>query len=153
MADGANPFSFTILEDSMKSLYAKEKYINILFLALSIVGVLVSCLGLYGLATFSTQIRRKEIGIRKVNGALVKDIAGRFSRELLIWIVVAYIIAAPISYILMNIWLSNFAYRINISVWNLTFSGIVVLTIGFLSIGLALIKEISKNPVDLIRFD
>ena len=114
---------------------------------------MVSCLGLFGLTTFSTQIRRREIGIRKVNGAMVRDITTRFSKELLLWIAVAYLISIPLTYIIMRSWLSSFAFRIDISVWHYLISGIIILVIGFGSISLALLKELRRNPVDLLRFE
>jgi len=150
--DPGNPFSYIVLEDSLTSLYAKEKNINILFLVLSIVAILVSCLGLYGLATFSIQIRKREIGIRKVNGARITDILSKFSKELLIWIVLAFIIAAPVCYFVMTGWLANYAYKVNISIWMLLFAGFIVLIIGLISIGWALLKEVLRNPVELLRF-
>ena len=137
----------------MKSLYSKERYINILFLALAIIGIVVSCLGLFGLTTFSVQARRREVGIRKVNGALVKDITGKFSKELLIWIGVSFLISIPVSYVIMSDWLSSYAFRIDISFMHYLVSAIIVIIIGFVSIGLGLIREVSKSPVELIRTD
>jgi putative ABC transport system permease protein len=152
-ADPDSPFSYTVLEDSMKSLYSKERYINLLFLALALIGIVVSCLGLFGLTTFSAQARRREVGIRKVNGALVRDITGKFSKELLMWIGLSFLISTPVSYLIMSNWLSSYAFRIDISIMHYLVSAIIVLIIGIIYIVLGLIREVSRSPVELIRTD
>jgi len=133
--------------------YDSEKNLNVLFLVLSAMAIFISCLGLFGLATFTTQMRTKEIGIRKVNGAKISNLLYRFSFELLRWIIVAFIFAAPVSYIIMTGWLENFAYRTSISLQLILFSGLIALVIGFVSIIWSVWREASRNPVDTLRFE
>lgn len=148
-----SPFNYQLLEEMVVSSYSSEKNLNILFLALAIMAILISCLGLFGLATFTTQTRKKEIGIRKVNGAMMINILSRFSFELLRWIVVAFVFAAPLSYLIMTGWLENFAYRTTISAWLIILSGLIALIIGFAAISWSVFREASRNPVDTLRFE
>lgn len=146
-----NPFNYHMLEDMYIESYSAEKNLNLLFLVLAIMAIFISCLGLFGLATFTTQSRTREIGIRKVNGAMVSNLLSGFSYELLRWIIVAFIIAAPVSYIIMDGWLENFAYKTTISISLLILSGLIALAIGFVAIIWSVWREASRNPIDTLR--
>jgi len=147
------PINYRMLEDMYSESYETELNLNLLFLVLAVMAIFISCLGLFGLATFTTQMRTREIGIRKVNGAMISNLLYRFSYELLRWIIVAFIIAAPVSFIIMSGWLENFAYRTAISLKLLLFSGIIALFIGFTAIIWSVWREASRNPVDTLRFE
>ena len=124
--DPTSPFEYEFLEDSINSTYSADKKLNILFLVLSVIAIFISSLGLFGLATFATQSRMKEISIRKINGATISDIFRKFNFELLKWILISFIIATPIGYYAMNKWLNNFAYKTTISIWLLNISGFLL---------------------------
>ncbi|HKL66477.1 MAG TPA: ABC transporter permease [Bacteroidales bacterium] len=151
--DPGNPLNYNMLEDSLGEQYKAEKNLNLIFFILSLLAILISALGLFGLATFSTQVRKKEIGIRKVNGAMIKDIVRRFSSELLLWIFIAFVIAAPVSYIIMKGWLTNFEYKAGISAWIVIGGGLLAMLVGLLSIGFATLKEAGRNPAETLRFE
>lgn len=149
--DRQYPFEYNILEDSIFSGYSREHKMNTLFLILSAISILISSLGLYGLATFSTQSRMKEISIRKINGATINDILLKFNSDLLSWILISFLIAAPIGYYMMNKWLGNFAYKISIGPGILILSGFFALVIGLLTVCWATFKSAKSNPAVTIR--
>jgi putative ABC transport system permease protein len=135
----------------MLSSYSKDQKLNILFLVLSVVAIFISSLGLFGLATFATQSRMKEISIRKINGASISEIFRSFNFELLRWIILSFVIAAPIGYYAMNKWLNNFAYKTTISIWLLISSGLFTLAIGLITVSWAANKAARNNPAETLR--
>jgi putative ABC transport system permease protein len=145
------PFEYEFLEDSMNASYSKDQKMNILFLVLSVIAIFISSLGLFGLSTFATQSRMKEISIRKINGANVSDIMLKFNFELLIWIVVAFIIAIPAGYYAMIRWLTNFAYKTTISPLFILASGFLALSVGLLTVSWAVLKAARANPAEVLR--
>ena len=147
------PFEYEFLEDSMTASYSKDQKINLLFLVLSLIAIFISSLGLFGLATFATQSRMKEISIRKINGAKISSILLKFNFDLLKWIVLSFIIAGPIGYYAMGKWLNNFAYKTTISLWLLLASGILALSIGLLTVSWAALKAANANPAEVLRKD
>lgn len=147
------PFEYEFLEDLMTASYSKDQKMNLLFLVLSVIAIFISSLGLFGLATFATQSRMKEISIRKINGAKISDIMVKFSFELLKWILVSFIIASPIAYYAMGKWLNNFAYKTTISLWLLLVSGLLALSIGLLTVSWAALKAARANPAEVLRMD
>ncbi|HCC70418.1 MAG TPA: hypothetical protein DEQ09_04615, partial [Bacteroidales bacterium] len=142
--DPGNPINMVMLSESLRSQYDTERNLNIAFFVLSLLAILISVLGLFGLATFSSQSRKKEIGIRKVNGALVQDIIKRFSSELLIWILIAIAVATPLTILIMRNWLTNFEYKVGISIWLIIAGGLITLLIGILSISMATFREANR---------
>lgn len=147
------PFEYRFLEDSMKDSYAKDTKLNLLFLILSVIAIFISSLGLFGLATFTTQSRVKEIGIRKINGAGSAEIFSKFNFELLIWILIAFLIAGPVGYFAMSKWLTNFAYKTHISIWLIITSGLLTIAIGMLTVSWAANKASKTNPAETLRKD
>ncbi|GAI47117.1 unnamed protein product, partial [marine sediment metagenome] len=108
------PVSYTFLDDRLNALYRNEARMMEMFGYFSILAIFIACLGLFGLASFTTEQRTKEIGVRKVLGATVSKIIILLSREFGKWVLVANIIAWPIAYFALDKWLDNFAYRVNI---------------------------------------
>ena len=149
--DPKSAFEYEFLEDSLRYSYASDQKLNILFLVLSVIAIFISSLGLFGLATFNTQSRVKEISIRKVNGAMISDILLKFNFELLKWISVSFIFAGIIGYFVMNRWLSNFAYKTSISIWIFLFSGLTAIIIGLLTVSMAANKASRANPAEILR--
>jgi putative ABC transport system permease protein len=145
------PFEYDFLEDLMASSYSKDQRMNLLFLVLAVIAIFISSLGLFGLATFATQSRMKEISINKINGATISDIYRRFNFELLKWIIISFIIAAPVGYFFMNRWLRTFAYKTSISIWLLLSSGLLTLAIGLLTVSWAANKAARTNPAETLR--
>jgi len=117
----------------------------------TVIAILISCLGLFGLAAFATTQRTKEIGIRKVLGASVKQIVGLLSKDFIKLVLIAIIIASPIAYYFMNQWLQDFAYRINIEWWIFALAGIIAIAIALLTVSYQAIKAAIANPVKSLR--
>ena len=145
------PFEYEFLEDSMAASYSKDQKMNLLFLVLSAIAIFISSLGLFGLATFSTQSRTKEISIRKINGASISDVFRKFNYELLQWIFLSFFIAAPVAIYFMNRWLNNFAYKTTISGGIVISSLLLTLAIGFLTVSWAANKAARNNPTETLR--
>jgi ABC-type antimicrobial peptide transport system permease subunit len=149
----AKPFDFRFLDDDYNDLYMSEQRMGKIFGYFAFLAILISCLGLIGLSSFMTERRTKEIGIRKVNGANIVEIFLLLSREYLIWVSMSIIIACPIAWYVMNRWLQDYAYRINISWWIFAFTSIVALLIALLTVSAQSYKAALKNPVDALRYE
>jgi ABC-type transport system, involved in lipoprotein release, permease component len=147
------PFDYEFLEDSMSASYSKDQKTNLLFLVLSVIAIFISSLGLFGLATFATQSRMKEISILKINGATISDVFRKFNLDLLKWILISFIIATPIGYYSMTKWLTSFAYKTTISIWLLICSCLFTLAIGLLTVSWAANKAARTNPAETLRKD
>jgi len=147
----ADPFSFTFVDEEFENIYRADHKASALILLFSLLTILISCLGLYGLATFTAEHRRKEIGIRKVLGASIAGIIGLLSKDFLKLVCIAILIASPIAWWAMNKWLEDFAYRIHISWWMFAAAGALALLIAFFSIGFRSASAASSNPVKALR--
>ena len=119
------PFSYYFLDEFFDKQYRAEDRFGNLFLNFAILAIFISCLGLFGLASYSTMQRVKEIGIRKVMGASVSNIVNLLSKEFIKLVVISFVIAAPIAWYFMNKWLQDFAYRTNIQWWVFALAGIL----------------------------
>ena len=151
--DPSSHFIYQFLENSLNSTYNADEKLNILFLVLSLIAIFISSLGLFGLATFATQSRMKEISIRKINGATISDIFRKFNFELLTWILISFVIAFPVGYYAMSRWLNNFAYKTKISIWLLISSGLFTLAIGLITVSWAANRAARTNPAETLRKD
>jgi len=147
------PFEYAFIDEKINSYYNSEQRTGTIFKYFTFLALFISCLGLFGLATFMGEQRIKEIGIRKVLGASVLGILLLLSREFTKWILMANIIAWPVAYFIVNKWLENFAYRMNIGIWIFLLSSILVLSIALLTIGYQAIKAAITNPVESIRYE
>jgi putative ABC transport system permease protein len=122
-------------------------------MAFSLITIFIACLGLFGLASFSTEQRIKEIGIRKVLGASVSRVVFLLSRDFSRWVILANVIAWPVAYVVMSQWLSRFAYRIDLSWWFFMISGLLALGIALLTVSFRTLKAASINPADSLRYE
>lgn len=147
----SQPFEYQFLDERFDKLYKSEQKNAALFQVLAGLAIFISCLGLFGLAVFSTQQRTKEIGIRKVLGASTTGLVILLSEEFIKLICIALIIATPIAWYFMNGWLDSFAYRINIQWWIFLVTGIVAIGIGLLTVGFNSLKAALSNPVKAIK--
>jgi putative ABC transport system permease protein len=145
------PFEYNFLDEDFQKNYEADQRLAAIVRNFTVIAILISCLGLFGLATFSAEQRTKEIGVRKVLGASVGNVVGLLSKEFLKLVFIAILIASPITWFVMNKWLQDFAYRTSIS-WTvfvitaLIAGGIALFTISFQSIKAAL-----ANPVKSLR--
>jgi len=149
----AQPFTYHFVDDSFESLYRSEQKLSHLVRYFSILAVFLACLGLFGLASYTAKQRTKEIGIRKVLGASATGIVWLFIKEFSKWILLANFIAWPISWIVLNKWLQNFAYRINISGLTFVLSGALALVIAMLTVSYQAFRSANINPVKTLRYE
>jgi putative ABC transport system permease protein len=116
-----------------------------------VIAIFISCMGLFGLAAFTSVQRRKEIGVRKVLGASVSEIVGLLSKDFLKLVILSMVLASPIAWYFMSNWLNDFAYRINLNVWIFLLAGSMALLIAFITISFQSIRAAVANPVDSLR--
>ncbi len=147
----ARPFSYFFLDEYFDEQYKSEQRFGKLFLNFSILAIIISCLGLLGLASYSTMQRTREIGIRKVLGATVSNIVNLLSKDFLKLVIVAIVIASPIAYFAMHKWLQDFAYRIPISWWIFVVAAVAAALIAVLTVSFQAIKAAVTNPVVSLR--
>jgi len=147
------PFDFSFLESRLNNLYLKDQKLGTAFGIFAIIAVIIACLGLFGLASFTAEVRTKEIGVRKVLGATVSNITLLISKEFLWLIVAANIFAWPIAYYAMTKWLSEFAYATGISIWLFIASGFLALIIALITVSFQSIKAALQNPVQSLKYE
>ena len=147
------PLDFKFLDDDYEYLYQAEQRIGKILGYSSILAIIISCMGLIGLSLFMIEIRTKEIGIRKVNGAKSTKIFYLLSKEYLVLVLISILIASPIAWFGINKWLQSYAYRITLNPWIFAVVGLVVLFIALLTVGLQSYKAASRNPVDALRYE
>jgi putative ABC transport system permease protein len=145
------PFDYHFLDEKFASLYASEKSTGQIFTSFTVIAILIASLGLFGLAAFITEQRTKEIGIRKVLGATVKQLLLLVSKDFLILVGIAFFISIPVTWWAMHSWLQDFAYRIKINIWVFPLSGIVAILIALVTISFQAIKAAIANPVKSLR--
>ena len=145
------PFEYYFLDDTFSRLYQAEQRFSKIFLYATILAIVIACLGLFGLSAFTTEQRSKEIGIRKVLGASVTNIVTLLSKESVGLILVACLIAFPVAWYVMNQWLQDFAYRIDINWWVFIIAGVLALVIALGTISFQAIKAAIANPVKSLR--
>jgi putative ABC transport system permease protein len=150
MAPG-QPFSYSFMDDSFNNVYKAEQRIGKLSLAFAFLTILVACLGLFGLVTFITEQRIKEIGIRKILGATVGSVVLLLSSDFLKLVLVSVVISSPVAYYLMDKWLTDFAYRINIEWWIFVATAILAVLIALLTVSFQAIKAALMNPVKSLK--
>jgi len=146
-------FEYSFLEDDIEALYNEEKKTSQVFKFSSLLAIVLGCLGIFGLSTFTAKRRTKEIGIRKVLGATISNIVSLLSKEFLTLIIIANIIAWPVVYFVMKNWLQNFAYKISIGLWMFLTGALLVLFIALITISFQSIKAALANPVDTLRYE
>lgn len=147
------PFNYTFLDDGFNTLYKSDIKTSKLIFIFSIIAIIISALGLFGLAAFTAEQRTKEIGIRKVLGASVQQITSLLSKDFVALVLIAIIIATPISLWLMNKWLLDFAYRINLTAWIFIAAGGLALLIALISVSFQAIKAAIANPIKSLRIE
>ncbi len=145
------PFSYEFLDQSFDRMYRAEQRVGKVALTFAILTILIACLGLFGLVTYMAEQRTKEIGIRKVLGASVPNIVRLISGEFIVLVVIAVAIASPIAYYAMSRWLTEFAYRIEISWWMFAITAILAIGIAFLTVSFQSIKAALMNPVKSLK--
>ncbi|GAA4300306.1 ABC transporter permease [Compostibacter hankyongensis] len=144
-------FEYNFLDQSIANYYKQENQLSQLYKIFSIIAIFISCLGLYGLISFIAVQRKKEIGIRKVLGAAVRDIVIMLSRELTVLIVAAFLIASPVAWYFMHQWLQQYTYRISIGAGFFVATVLCALCVAWVTVGYTAIRAATANPVKSLR--
>jgi putative ABC transport system permease protein len=147
------PFEFWFLNESFDNLYRMEQKFEKVFFYFSFVALAIALLGLYSLVSFSTEQRTKEIGVRKVLGASTLKIINLISKEYLLLVLIANIIAWPVAWIVLNKLFQHFAYKIEIGFWIFLLAGVIAFTIAFITVSYQAIKAALSNPVEALRYE
>jgi len=146
-------FEFNFLDSHLDRLYKNEMKMQNLFIVSSFLSILVACLGLFGLATYTVGERTKEIGVRKVFGASSISVVMLLSKDFTKWVIISYIATLPLGWYLMNRWLQNFAYKIDIEWYVFLFSGLIAFVIALSTICFQTVKSAKTNPVDSLKYE
>lgn len=143
--------SYLFIDREWAKLYTQEATARKVFILFTVLAIVIACLGLFGLAAYLVEKRRKEISIRKVLGASTTGIVQLLSQDFLKLVLIALVIASPLAYYFMDQWLQNFAYRISIAWWVFLLAGGLALAIAFLTVGLQSVKAALANPVNALQ--
>jgi putative ABC transport system permease protein len=145
------PFSYRFLDESFDNMYRAEQRVGKIALSFAVLTILIACLGLFGLATYMAEQRTKEIGVRKVLGATVSNIVNMLSKDFLKLVILSAVFAVPLGWWIMNKWLEDFAYRIDIAWWVFVIAIGVAVVIALFTVSYQAIKAAVENPVKSLR--
>lgn len=148
-----DPFEYTFLDENFDELFREEQRLGQVFTVLTSIAIFVACLGLLGLASFTAEQRTKEIGIRKVMGATVSSVSSLLSKEFMILVGIAFVMASAIAWYAMDNWLAGFAYRVQLSAGVFVISGVLAAGIAWLTVSYHFIKAARSNPADSLRYE
>lgn len=151
--DPAHPFEYSFMDETFDRTYRSEEKLGKIFSVFSMLAISIAALGLFGLALFMVEQRTKEIGVRKVLGASIGNILVLLSKEFALLVLFANLFAWPMAYFLMNKWLENFAYRINIGFWIFIAAAAVAFIIALLTISFQAVKAALANPIESLRYE
>jgi putative ABC transport system permease protein len=147
------PFEYNFLDEQIDKLYSADQRAGSVINVFSFLALFIACLGMFGLASFTAEQRVKEVGIRKVLGAKVPGIVLLLSKEYTKYILLANLFAWPIAYFIIDRWLQNFAYRIDISLWVFVLSGGIALLVALATVSFQAIKAAMANPVESLKYE
>ncbi|HMP98787.1 MAG TPA: ABC transporter permease [Cyclobacteriaceae bacterium] len=147
----ATPFETDFLSESVKRQYMDDQRVSAIITAFTILAIIISCLGLYGLSVYIAERKVKEIGIRKIMGGSVLSIITLLSKDFLKLVFIALLLAAPIGYYAMSQWLQGFAYKVELNVWVFLITGFMSMLIAWLTVGFESVKAATTNPVNSLR--
>ena len=151
--DPAYPFEYAFLDDSFAQLYQSERRLSATLGLFSVLAILIACLGLFGLASYTAELRTKEVGVRKVLGATFESIVLLLSKEFTRLVVIALAVATPIGYLAMNRWLAGFAYHVELSWWIFPIAGIGALGIALVTVSYQSVRAALADPVVALRYE
>jgi len=147
------PLKYRFYDEWFDSMYRSEERFARTIGLFAVLAIVISCIGILGLAIFSSERRTKEIGVRKVNGAKVSEILAMLNKDFVKWVVIAFVMATPIAYYAMNKWLENFAYKTELSWWIFVLAGLLALGIALLTVSWQSWKAATRNPVEALRYE
>ena len=144
---------YFFIDEKIAQQYKAETILSRILFVFSAIGILISIIGISALALFISQQRTKEIGIRKVNGATVSEILGLLNQSFVKWVLIAFVIATPLSFYAMSKWLENFAYKTNVSWWIFALAGIMALGVALFTVSWHSWRAATRNPVEALRYE
>lgn len=147
------PFDYIFIDENFKESYISYIRMGKLFTIFTLIAIFVACIGLFGLASFLTEIRTKEIGIRKVQGASIFSILRLLNTDFIKWVLVANLLAWPIAYYYMTEWLSNFSYPIRLSWVDFVLGAVLSIIIALITVSYQSLKSATQNPIDSLRYE
>lgn len=146
-----SPFAYSFLDQDFQKNYAKEERTSQFIQYFTLIAIVIACMGLFGLATFTAEQRIKEIGVRKVLGASVSQIVTLMSKDFLKLVMASIVLSSPIAYYGMDQWLQSFAYRIDIQWWVFVVAGVIAALIALFTVSFQAIKAAITNPVNSLK--
>jgi putative ABC transport system permease protein len=147
------PFEYSFLDEVLSQTYKNDKNQARIILIFSILAIIVTCLGLIAISVFLTKQRTKEIGLRKINGATVPEVMILLNVDFIKYVIIAMIIAIPVSYFIIQKWIENFAYKTELSWWMFALAGLLALCSVFLTVSWQSWKAVTRNPVEALRYE
>jgi putative ABC transport system permease protein len=147
------PMKYQFYDEWFDSMYRSEEYFARTISLFAILAIVISCIGILGLAIFSSERRTKEIGVRKINGAKISEILLLLNRDFIFLVIIAYIIAVQVAWYSMHKWLLNFAYRTELSWWIFILAGLLALLIAMVTVSWQSWRAAMKNPVESLRYE
>ncbi len=147
------PLNYEFHDEVLAQHYVKDQQAKKLLLLLSIISIVIACVGLYAVSLFTILKKTKEIGIRKVNGARVSEVMTMLNKDFVKWVVIAFVIATPIAYYAMDKWLESFAYKTTLSWWIFALAGLLALGIALLTVSWQSWRAATRNPVEALRYE
>ena len=149
----AFPIEISFLDQAIENMYQSELRFRRIFSLFAIGAIFICCLGILAMSLFTCQRRIKEIGIRKVNGAKTSEILVLLNRDFIKWVIVAFLIATPVSWYIIQRWLVNYAYKTEVSWWIFVLAGLLALGIALLSVSWQSWRAATRNPVEALRYE
>lgn len=146
-------FDYHFMDASFQAQYEAENRVSVLSRYFAALGILISCLGLFGLAAFAAEQRLKEIGIRKVNGARISEVMTMLNGQFIKWVIIAFVIATPIAFYILEKWLEGFAYKTTVSWWIFALAGVLALGIALFTVSWQSWRAATRNPVEALRYE
>jgi putative ABC transport system permease protein len=146
-------FDYFFIDETIAMQYKAETILSRILFAFSTIGILISIIGISALSLFISQQRTKEIGIRKVNGARVSEILALLNKDFVKWVIISFVIATPIAWYAMHLWLENFAYKTTLSWWIFALAGLLALGIALLTVSWQSWRAATRNPVEALRYE
>ncbi|WP_111307290.1 ABC transporter permease [Confluentibacter sediminis] len=148
---GSASFTYNFMVDSFNDMYKAEQQVGNIAFTFSILAILIACLGLFGLASYMAEQRKKELGVRKVLGADVTNLITLLSKDFIKLVIIAFLIASPLAWYTMHRWLENFAYKASLSWWIFVVAGFIAILIALVTVSFQAIKAAIANPVKSLR--
>jgi putative ABC transport system permease protein len=147
------PMDYAFLDQRFDENYRSEQQTSLFLNIMAAVAIILCSLGLFGLAVFHINARIKEIGIRKVNGAKISEILALLNKDFVIWVMIAFVVAAPIAYLIIKKWLENFTVKTQLNWWLFIASGVIALLIALITVSVQTWRAASRNPVEALRYE